>query len=288
MSGSRYNFDGQDIELPLIHSGGFHNYNYSAELDKHIHRIGPEVTYVMKGFADWQLDSGVTLEQSGGTLAIVPQNMRHRGAEGIISPCWLFWYILDLQDYKIAQKNTPFNYSEMELIFNSFSLSSGRVVPAITGLEKHFSRLLKLLRQGKENRWYEAEMRLLLCQIILDTAKSLTESSLFSDDSISMRAREYMQENINRNISVDDIAAACGLSESQFARRFKQASGVTPADCLQRLRIEEACRILQEGNNNITEIAFKLGFSSSQYFATVFKRYTGMTPCQYKKYKTKA
>jgi len=285
MSGSRYNFKGLDIGFPLIYSGGFHNYNYSMELEKHVHQIGPEITYVMKGFAEWQLDSGSKLEQSGGTLAIVPQNIRHRGAEGVITPCWLFWYMLDLRNWETAQKNTPFSDSEMKLIFDMLSVKSGQVVPAFTGLEKHFARLLELLRQGSTNTWYAAEMRLVLCQIILDTVKSLAESTMLSDDSLAMRAREYMKKNITVNISVDNIAAACGLSESQFARRFKQASGVTPADCLQRMRIEEACRTLRETNNNITEVAFKLGFSSSQYFSTVFKRYTGMTPYHFQKSK---
>lgn len=283
MSGSRYNFAGTDIEFPLIYNGGFHNYNYSMELDKHVHQIGPEITYVMKGFAEWQLDSGTKLEQSGGTLAIVPQNIRHRGAEGIISPCWLFWYILDLRDIKTAQKNTAFSDSEMKLIFDSFSMKSGKVIPAFRGLEKHFLSLLGLLRQGEENKWYAAEMRLLLCQIILGTARSLAESAMISDDSLAMRAREYMKKNISNNISVDNIAAACGLSESQFARRFKHSAGITPADCLQRMRIEEACKLLHETNNNITEISFTLGFSSSQYFSTVFKRYTGMPPYHFRK-----
>lgn len=285
MSGKRYSFKGLDIDLPLIYSGGFHNYNYSMELDKHIHGTGSEITYVMKGFAEWQLDDGVKLEQSGGTLAIVPQNIRHRGAEGVITPCWLFWYLLDLRDWKTVQKNTPFSDSEMKLIFDNLSVKSGRVVPASSGLEKHFSRLLELLRQGNVNSWHAVEMRLVLCQIVLDTVKSLTESTMLSDDSLAMRAREYMKKKLTVNISVDDIAAACGLSESQFARRFKQAAGVTPADCLQRMRIEEACRLLCETNCNITEAAFKLGFSSSQYFSTVFKRYTGMSPYNFQKNK---
>jgi AraC-like DNA-binding protein len=283
MSGSRYNFKGTDIELPLIYSGGFHNYNYSMELDKHVHQIGSEITYVMKGFAEWQLDSGTKLEQSGGTLAIVPQNIRHRGAEGIISPCWLFWYVIDLRNQETARQNTPFSSSEMKLIFDSFSVKSGRVIPAVKGLDKHFLRLLELLKQGTENPWYVAEIRMNLCQIVLDTIKSLAESEVLRDDSLAMRAREYMQKNITNNISVDNIAAACGLSESQFARRFKQAAGITPADCLQRIRIEEACSLLREKNNNITEVAFKLGFSSSQYFSTVFKRYIGMTPYHFQK-----
>ncbi len=283
MSGTRYDFRGLDIELPLVCSGGFHNFNYSTQLKKHIHEVGPEITYLMKGFAEWQLDDGSKLKQSGGTLAIMPRNIRHRGAKEIVTPCWLFWYVLDLRNLETTRRNTSFTDSEMRLIFDMFSVKSGRVVPALKGLDRHFARLLELFRQGSANTWCAAEMRLVLCQIVLDTGRSLNKGTMLADDSIAMRAREYMKKNISVNISVDNIAAACGLSESQFARRFKRAAGITPADCLQRIRIEEACRILRETNNSITEIAFKLGFSSSQYFSAVFKRYTGMSPYNFRK-----
>ena len=283
MSGIRYAFRGHEIDLPLISSGGFHNYNYSTKLGTHIHEVGAEITYVMKGFAEWQLDGGQTLEQSGGNLAIVPRNVRHLGGEEVITPCWLFWYVVDLCDCEAARRNTPFTAPEMEQIFAVLSINSGRVVPAVAGLDKHFARLLELFRRGAGNNWYAAALRLVLCQIVLDTVRSLEKTEPAADDFLAVRAREYMKTNITENISVDDIAAACGLSESQFARRFKRAAGITPADSLQRMRIEEACRFLRETEISITEIAFRLGFSSSQYFSTVFKRYTGMSPYHFRK-----
>ncbi|MDD5599877.1 MAG: helix-turn-helix domain-containing protein [Victivallaceae bacterium] len=283
MSGTRYNFTGLEIELPIIYSGGFHNFNYSLGLGKHVHETGPEITYVMKGFADWQVEGGVRLEQSGGTLAIVPRHVRHRGAEGIIAPCWLFWYVLDLRNVETSRRNTPFNRRELQLIFDAFSVKSGVAVQAEQGLDRHFTELLDVLCRGKKNPWYELEMRLILCRIILDTAKSFQKAGKPANDLLAGKARAYMKKNLADNILLDDIAAACGLSKSQFSRRFKQAAGITAADCLQRMRIEEACRLLGGRNADITEIAFKLGFSSSQYFSTVFKRYTGMTPCCFRK-----
>ncbi|MDD5599753.1 MAG: AraC family transcriptional regulator, partial [Victivallaceae bacterium] len=279
----RYQFNGAELDLPLICRGGFQNYNYSAPLPEHVHTTGPEISYVMKGFTQWQLASGLLLEQSGGTLAVMPQNLPHRGVEEVLTPCWLFWYILDLRDPETARKNTPFTIAEMKLIFEVFALESCRVLTISPELARHFSRLLELLRQGRNKPWFSAEMRLVSNQIVLGTVQSLQQHSAAKADLLVTQARDYMRRHLTGNPAVDDIAAACGLSESQFARRFTREAGITPADCLQRLRIETACRALRESDVSITELAFRLGFATSQYFASVFKRYTGMTPRDWRK-----
>ncbi|MDD5697784.1 MAG: AraC family transcriptional regulator [Victivallaceae bacterium] len=237
----------------------------------------------MKGFTQWQLASGLSLEQSGGTLTIIPRNIPHRGVEEIITPCWLFWYILDLRDLETARKNTPFTAAEMKLIFEVLALESCRVLPVSPELARDFSRLLELLYQDGNNPWFGAEMRLVSNQIVLGTVRGLQQHPAAGMDLLVTRARDYMRQHLAANPTVDDIAAACGLSESQFAHRFSRQAGITPADCLQRLRIEAACRALRETDTSITELAFQLGFASSQYFSSVFKRYTGMTPRRWRK-----
>ncbi|MFD0895430.1 helix-turn-helix transcriptional regulator [Luteolibacter ambystomatis] len=80
--------------------------------------------------------------------------------------------------------------------------------------------------------------------------------------------------------AVAELAAASGLSESHFHRRFKREIGVSPADFILRRKILEAQRRLRAGKS-VTTAAMELGFSSSQYFATVFKRYTRVTPTEW-------
>ena len=75
-----------------------------------------------------------------------------------------------------------------------------------------------------------------------------------------------------------EMARRVGLSVPRFHARFKEQFGMPPAEYLLRAKVTEACRQLRETRQPITAIAYKLGFSSSQYFATVVKRYTGQTP----------
>jgi two-component system response regulator YesN len=73
------------------------------------------------------------------------------------------------------------------------------------------------------------------------------------------------------------------LSPSYFLHLFKQASGATFTDYLTRTRIDKAKSLLLGSNFNITEIAYKVGYSDSNYFSTVFKNSEGMTPSAYRK-----
>jgi len=88
----------------------------------------------------------------------------------------------------------------------------------------------------------------------------------------------HIDTRLEERITLVELATLLDVSVSRFKFRFKKEMGVPPAEYIQRRRIEEARRRLKETKFSITQIAFDLGFSSSQYFATVFKRYTGSAP----------
>ncbi len=86
------------------------------------------------------------------------------------------------------------------------------------------------------------------------------------------------------DLDTDSLAQEANISVSLFHVRFKEETGLPPADYLRHRRIIEAQRILSQPNPPaVTELAMKLGFSSSQYFATVFKRYTRLSPSEWSK-----
>ena len=72
------------------------------------------------------------------------------------------------------------------------------------------------------------------------------------------------------------------ISPSHFFRTFQEYTGLPPWYFIERARIKQACGLLVEGTDTVTEIANELGYASSQHFATVFKRITGMTPIQWR------
>ena len=89
---------------------------------------------------------------------------------------------------------------------------------------------------------------------------------------------QYMAAHLDEPLSIPQLAQLALLSVSHFKARFKDELGVPPAEFQMRARVAEARRLLAAGRRTVTEVAFDLGFSSSQYFATVFKRFTGVNP----------
>lgn len=79
-------------------------------------------------------------------------------------------------------------------------------------------------------------------------------------------------------LTVARLAQVAGLSPSRFQAAFKQETGIPPAEFALRARITEAIRRLAQPGADVTSVAFSLGFSSSQYFASAFRRFTNMSP----------
>jgi AraC-like DNA-binding protein len=91
---------------------------------------------------------------------------------------------------------------------------------------------------------------------------------------------KYILKNLHRMIYVDEMANLTGMSEGYFKAWFKSKSGMPPREYVNRLKIEQA-KIELLARKKVTDVSFGLGFGSSQYFATTFKRYTGSTPRSY-------
>ncbi len=93
---------------------------------------------------------------------------------------------------------------------------------------------------------------------------------------------QFVQNNIDRPIQVEDCAAAIGRSRSYTSRKFKQEMGFDLSAFIQRCRLEEAKSLLGSSDLSLSEIAEKLCFSSQSYFQNVFKKKFGLTPMQYR------
>lgn len=96
------------------------------------------------------------------------------------------------------------------------------------------------------------------------------------------RAIEFMHDNYERELALEEIAAAAYLSEFHFARLFKQITGVTPHVYLANLRIEKSRKLLTETQIPIIEIAAMVGYQSQSHFTKIFKSVTGLTPKAYR------
>jgi transcriptional regulator GlxA family with amidase domain len=81
---------------------------------------------------------------------------------------------------------------------------------------------------------------------------------------------------------VDQLADSVVVSRRSFERRFKQATGNTVVEYLQRVKIEAAKRSFESSRKNINEVMYDVGYTDTKAFRTVFKKITGLTPIEYR------
>ncbi|HHX37697.1 MAG TPA: helix-turn-helix domain-containing protein [Clostridiaceae bacterium] len=110
-----------------------------------------------------------------------------------------------------------------------------------------------------------------------------TQPLLLQGNSMAANAIRYMRKNIEKPISIQDIARSVNLSPYYFSRKFKQEIGDTPANFLIRLRINKAAELLRTTDSTVEDIAFSLGYENPSSFAQLFTRRTGMTPLQFRR-----
>jgi AraC-like DNA-binding protein len=95
------------------------------------------------------------------------------------------------------------------------------------------------------------------------------------------RIAERIRTNPERDYLLSALADEAGLSLSRFKTKFKAQMGIGPHEYILRCKMQAAKQFLLVGDRTVTDTAMQLGFSSSQYFATVFKRFTQQTPIEF-------
>ena len=95
---------------------------------------------------------------------------------------------------------------------------------------------------------------------------------------------KYIEDNIDKKISVEDIAGEVYLHPNYFIRYFKKSFGMSPARYINKRKMELSCRMLGESEMSVSEVAEELGYGDIYHFSKIFKNYTGFSPRYYKKY----
>jgi len=106
-------------------------------------------------------------------------------------------------------------------------------------------------------------------------------------DELISQAQAYMEENLNEKFSFEELASRLAISRRNFDRRFVKATGNTPVEYLQRVKVEVAKKALEKGRKSIFEVMMEVGYSDDKAFREVFKKITGLSPLEYRAKYTK-
>ncbi len=164
-------------------------------------------------------------------------------------------------------------------LWRSLTRSQRRHFPGATEMQRHLDAVIRIM-QNVSTPLSRIEICNRLTAFLLAVVAMRDEALNRDENGRFCGVLDHLKNNLQEpeKITVGKLAMVAGLSLSRFKASFKQETGIPPAEYVLRERISEARRRLSRTGVTVTEVAFDLGFSSSQYFASVFKRFTNRTP----------
>lgn len=101
-------------------------------------------------------------------------------------------------------------------------------------------------------------------------------------DEAVVKSQEYIEQHLTEDLTVTGLASRFNFSRRNFIRRFKEATGNTPIEYIQRVRIEAAKRLLETTSRSVEEVIYQTGYRDGKSFRTLFKKFTGCLPSEYR------
>lgn len=230
-----------------------------------------EIHLLMAGSLHWWVEDEVYSLEPGSVYVTKPGEL-HGAVKNTVQPCTLTWLQVDaeaLQDHSLS----------LEL-----AALSSRHWPGAADLTPYVSAMLTEIRQPQADsiRFIDSYLRLFLAKF-LRQYRSRQNRSVYPEQFARLLA--FIEDALaeGRHPGVNDLCLSAGLSRSRIFQLFNAHSKQSPISYINTRRIEHAKYSLKEQKVAITRLALDLGYSSSQHFATDFKRKTGMTPQEYRR-----
>lgn len=244
---------------------------------------GLEMVYIRRGHLTWMTEN---LEESvtpGMVYFTLPGQLHGSTREFEPGHEWIFAVISArlTRNGKLAwHRDLPFSAAEAREISSRLTGAKRHAFPATPILGPLLSELVRETHDpGALNR---AKVRHLAAAAIIELVRSVTgersRTTGHARAAVEMRMLsliEKLRAEPCKKWTLTELATSCKLRRSQFSTLFVKLTGDSPVRFLNSLRVQQACRMLRETRLPVTRIAHDCGFESSQYFARVFKQFTG-------------
>ncbi len=289
--GQQPTFRGVDFAMPEVSLFGYYEFRSAvATSDSWEQHDGVEILLMRSGEACWETtDDDHYTVVTGGQAVMFPAGTRHRVANGVYSPCRLFWMVFDAKD--IASANARlFPSREIEALFDLATCQVGPIVLTDTCIQD----LSDLCSQLTDERLLigsaliMADVRSRIYSSIIEMWKTGGSGGDHAHSALVRQAVKLLRASADGSAADDhdekiaDIASQLGYGKSRLYDLFGREVGMAPNDYRQRVRIKRCCQRLVQTDESVTSIGISSGFGSSQYFARVFKKYVGVTPTAYR------
>lgn len=174
-------------------------------------------------------------------------------------------------------------FPDVELVDGSIITEEGRIYSS-GGANSYWRLLLYLVEKYTDRDTAILASKYFAVDIDRESQSAFmmfTGQKNHGDEAI-VKAQEYIEENFQDKISVEDLADKFSVGRRSFERRFKKATNNTVVEYIQRVKIEAAKRSFESSRKNINEVMFDVGYTDTKAFRTVFRKITGLTPIEYR------
>ncbi len=242
----------------------------------HWHREG-EILRVLSGRLHIFLNNEA-YELCAGDMIFIPPGTLHRGdPEACVYDCAVF-------DLRIA---SGYNMSRASELIQPLIAADCLVNPMCPSIREIGARILNL---AADNEPYielaassaVAEMVYLLYSTGAVSREASEDKRVSHRRALMTLLMDKIERDFASKITLTDLAEIANMNEKYLCRFFKEYTGQTPIDYINRLRIERSCFDMTVNKMSVTDAAYECGFNELSYFSKMFKKYKGVTPGQYK------
>lgn len=249
---------------------------------------GVKIAYIARGTLTLTLDNEKYRLNEGQMFVVRPWQL-HAFGDPCVDPSQIIWVLFDMEVRRPHEKwHWPdwIAWPERDLLQLTEFISKNEQpwYYASKEVAASFIEIAKLVEKNQIDA-DEAMMRLLISKMLLHFKDQLTKQPQVLDNTLieSQRTVEIFLQRIKYQLeddwTLENMAVECNLSRTQFAKHCMSIKNMTPVRYLQMKRLDAARTMLVEDEQlAVTNIAFDCGFTSSQYFATCFRKRFGYTP----------
>ncbi|MEI6514770.1 MAG: AraC family transcriptional regulator [bacterium] len=259
--------------------GRYHYSHAHSPLKPHAHNNIIEVCLLERGAQTYVVGS-TRYDLTGGDVFITQPGEVHGTGHEPEGRGRLYWL-----EFKVLKKGQSFlglTPQESQTLLKRFLALPSRLFRKGDMLAPTFERILAACADQR-NPLQKADVRNLLLRLVLDII-AVAERQIAQPYSAGIQnAIRFIEREPATWPTLTQLARAASMSESHFKLTFKKETGMPPIEYGMWRRIEKAKHLLRVSNQPVTRIAAELGFSTSQHFATVFKRLTSLTPKAFRK-----
>jgi AraC-like DNA-binding protein len=283
--------------LPGIKTVGFWDAESAQNWGLPPHRNeGIEITFLEMGRLAFGVDDQ-NYELKADDLTITRPWQRHHVGDPNVGACRLIWVILDVG---VRRPNQPWKWPRWVILsqpdlddLSHFLRHTERPVwQSSSEIRRCFQTIAETVESGQNGGGVSSltvrlnELFLLLLDMFRHHRVPLDESLSSSRRTVELFLADLRShgEHLALEWTLRQMADSCGIGTTQFAYHVKRLVNMTPLHYLNHCRLEHAAMMLRaDVHSNVTDVALRCGFSSSQYFATTFSTRFGCSPTEYRR-----